>query len=134
MIRVFYIRIIFKVLTKMSKIYVLLTVDVGISDLRVFADHKEALKAFLISCIHETQCLLEDENVSILSSSHGDETTHILQFMELDEGGEYKVVKDFDVNDFQEMVGDQDDVEDYLTKLSEELEEKVPDNLVEFFK
>ncbi len=125
-----------------SRLYVVLAIDVSISDFKIYASREEALKNYLKACIQETKSVLKEvqedasDALSSLSSeeeeSFGD-TTSVLQVFELD-GGEYKAVQDYDVEDFQEVIGEKDDIEEYLKELSEALDSgNVPLDLLEVF-
>jgi hypothetical protein len=134
----------------MSKLFVLLYMDVAVSDFKIYATHEEALKEYLRASIQETRRnLAEDEedqesvddNLSTESKENMDssdeeeddvadpeyvcdddldDVTCILQMFEAN-GTEYKPYKEFDIEYFQDFLSGRDDLATYLDELDEAL-------------
>lgn len=111
----------------------LIYLDESLSDVRVFWDGKEALSLFLKSCIKETKQVLREDTESISTSDivstsdesfKDDEKTCVIQVLEKG-AGEYNIVKEYDIDFFQDFVGDKEDIEGYIKHLEDDLDNNI---------
>ena len=127
----------------MSKIYVITYMDIAILDYKIYGSFEVALKEYVSNCIDETRKIvlekLDDDDsdsntVSVISSSGDDLTdyssisddegiaTCILQVLELDTvSHEYVTVKEYDIDTFQEFLGEMENLDQYLEGLEDKL-------------
>ena len=134
----------------MDKLYVLMYTDLAISDFRIFNKFNDALIEYLKSSVFETrkllteeieddeddedinpQCIIDeideedDENEDEDDEDDEDEDdyeTCVLQIYEIDaETSEFKPTKEFDVDYFQDLIGENENLIDYLNNLEEKL-------------
>lgn len=125
----------------MSKIYVITYMDVAILDYKIYGSFEVALKEYVSNCIDETRKIVlenlddsDSNTVSVISSSGDDLTdysslsddesvaTCILQVLELDTAThEYVTVKEYDIDTFQEFLGEMENLDQYLEALEDKL-------------
>jgi len=133
----------------MDKLYVLMYSDIAISDFRIFSNFDDALIEYLKSSIFETKnllleddedeinpkCLIEEiddndeecdeEEDSDEDNDSEDDVTCTLQIYNISsDTSEFKAVKEFDVDYFQDLISEKENLGDYL----DDLEEKINDN------
>ena len=114
-----------------NKLYVLTYMDFSISDFKIYNSYEEALKIYLLSSIRETKKLLcdsESENndaIKVESDSESDEDVSCTFFIYELDGVEYKFIKDYDIDTFQEYL---ESIEDASKEFLIELESKIKEN------
>ena len=114
-----------------NKLYVLTYMDFSISDFKIYNSYEEALKIYLLSSIRETKKLLcdsESENndaIKVESDSESDEDVSCTFFIYELDGVEYKFIKDYDIDTFQEYL---ESIEDASKEFLLELESKIKEN------
>ena len=114
-----------------NKLYVLTYMDFSISDFKIYTSYEEALKIYLLSSIRETKKLLcdseSDDAIKVESDSDNESNEDIscsLFVYEL-EGVEYRFVKDYDIDTFQDYL---ESIEDASKNFLIELESKIKEN------
>lgn len=134
----------------MNKLYVLIYTDMAISDFKIFNNFNDALIEYLKSSVFETRKLLteeiedddedneEDDNpqciINEIDEEDNDEDnddeydeyeeyeTCTFQIYEIEaETSEFKATKEFDVDYFQDLIGENENLLDYLNNLEEKL-------------
>jgi hypothetical protein len=135
--KVFIFKNIFSSYYKMAtKLYVLAYMDFSITDFKIFASYTEALKIYLQSSITETIKLLcesdDDEGIYVDSDSDtsSENLTCSLFIYEL-EGHQYKLVKDYDIDSFQDYIESREDANrEFLTELKQQIkQDQIPDDI-----
>lgn len=121
-----------------SKIFVVAYMDFSITDFKIYASYKEALKVYLQSSISETIKLLcdssdDDEGIHVDSDSENEDLTCTLFVYEL-EGAEYKLVKDYDIDSFQDYIESREDAsKEFLAQLKQEIKQEIPEDITAYF-
>jgi hypothetical protein len=114
-----------------NKLYVLTYMDFSISDFKIYKSYEEALKLFLLSSIRETKKLLcdsESENndaIKVESDSESEEEVSCSLFIYELDGVEYKFIKDYDIDTFQDYL---ESIEDASKEFLVDLETKIKEN------
>ena len=101
----------------MATIYVLNYEESEIIGYRIFDDFIVALKEYLSHCISETKSVLdqqEDEDYDITNCS--------LQIQKLKDH-EYVSDKEYEYEQFEDLIGSKDDIEEYLSALEKTIKE-----------
>lgn len=143
----------------MNKVYVLLYMDVSVSDFKIFSNFNDALTEYLRSSINETKKLLaeeveqsceeDQESTDVVSEddtedetytpdedcSTDDDLTCVLQVFEINDGtSEYRPVKDYDIDYFHDFVNGKENVSEYLDTLEQAIEDnQLPAEIVSSF-
>lgn len=123
-----------------NKLFVLSYHEVQIAGFRIFNSYDEALKEYLRHCIIETRELLSEneEPVSDAESSNEDsinfdEMSCVLEVQEL-QNTEYVTLKEFDYEQFQALIENIDDVEEYLDVLETKIDaDEISEEILKLF-
>lgn len=118
----------------MNKLYVLLYNDVAIADFRIFNNFDDAFIEYLKFSVIETQKLLHDEESEKDDDSNEFESlTCSLQIYELD-NSEFKTIKEFDIEFFQDILSSKEDFENYLNTLKIDIfNGQIPNDIREMY-
>lgn len=106
-------------------------VDESIFNFKVYSTFEKALKEYVRGSLKEVRALLDEE-----SEDDGEAATCNLQVLELDpDTEEYTVSLEYDIDSFQEYLAEQDDVDGYIEKLQDivDNDEDLPEDLHECF-
>jgi hypothetical protein len=113
----------------MTTIYVLNYEETELLGYRIFSDYNAALKEFLSHCIAETKSLLQQEE-----EDDYDMTKCTLEIKNL-ELSEYETLKEYDYDDFENLIESKEDVEEYLDLLQKMIDEnKLDDEIIKLFR
>ena len=122
-----------------TKLYVLAYMDFSITDFKIYASYREALKIYLQSSINETIKLLcdssDDEEIHVDSDSENDENLTCSLFIYELEGVEYKLVKDYDIDNFQDYIEAREDAnKEFLSQLKQQIkDDQISESIKECF-
>jgi hypothetical protein len=114
-----------------NKLYVLTYMDFSISDFKIYNSYQEALKIYLLSSIRETKKLLCDSDsenndaIKVESDNESEEDVSCSLFVYELDGVEYKFIKDYDIDTFQDYL---ESIEDPSKEFLDELETKIKEN------
>ena len=114
-----------------NKLYVLTYMDFSISDFKIYNSYQEALKIYLLSSIRETKKLLCDSDsenndaIKVESDNESEEDVSCSLFVYELDGVEYKFIKDYDIDTFQDYL---ESIEDASKEFLVDLETKIKEN------
>lgn len=123
-----------------NRLYILLFTDVVVSDFNIYSSLDVALKEYLKFSINETRTILnevlQEENGKSSSDCETDDSISCtLQVFEHDpEVSQYLCINNFSIDNFQDFIGNYDNIEEYLNNLESSLNNnKIPDEIVKLF-
>jgi len=113
----------------------------SITDFKLYTSLTDAMKEYFKCCVKETQWLIEDEDMrQDVSDDDGDDQipwTCILQIYRPSpesESSELELVREFDIDEFQNLVGETEDIDVYLAFMKAALEnDQIPEELLAMF-
>ena len=116
----------------MDKLYVLMYTDVAIADFRIFNNFNDAFIEYLKFSITETQKLFH-EDLNEDEEDQFDDITCSFQIYEL-EKSEFKTIKKFDIDFFQDILNSKEDLEVYLNSLENLVKKgEIPSDIMELY-